>query len=103
VLKASNNKPDCTINPAIGPESLPGKGVSTSQPPSPANAKILRVGVLSTENVNVIPDGVLFTCKFQIAAGASPGAKVLDNIARASDPASVLTELGGTDGTITVQ
>ncbi len=103
VLLKPNGKPDCTINLDIGPDSVPGKNLSTSQPTSPPAMKILRVGVLSTENVNVIPDGLLFSCKFQIAAGASPGAKVLDNIARASDPASVLTELGGTDGTITVQ
>ena len=103
VLLKPNGKPDCTINLDIGPDSVPGKNLSTSQPTSPPAMKILRVGVLSTENVNVIPDGLLFSCKFQIAAGASPGAKVLDNIARASDPASNLTEVGGTDGIISVQ
>jgi len=65
--------------------------------------KILRVGVLATDNVNIIPDGLLFTCNFKINAAATPGAKTLQNIPRASDPASTLVNLSGTNGTITVQ
>jgi hypothetical protein len=102
VLLKLNGKPDCTINVEIGPDSVAGKSLSTSQPASPATAKILRVGVLSTENVNTIPDGLLFTCKFQIEAGATAGMKVLQNIARASDPQSNLIPLGGTSGSINV-
>lgn len=102
VALKTNGKPDCTINPDINADSVAGKGLSTSQPPSPATAKVLRVGVLSTENVNPIPDGLLFTCKFKIAAAAAPGPHVLHNTPRASDPASNLSNLSGTDGVITV-
>jgi hypothetical protein len=96
------NEPDCMINPAIAPGTAASKSLSIGQPTSPATAKILRVGVLATDNVNLIPDGLLFTCHFQIAAGASTGAKVLQNTSRASDPVRNLSTLGGSNGIITV-
>ncbi len=102
MLKASNNKPDCTINPDIGrehtreePEHEPTDVAADREDPAPR-------GFVDRKRQRD-SDGLLFSCKFQIAAGASPGAKVLDNIARAFDPASNLTELGGTDGIISVQ
>jgi hypothetical protein len=103
VALKGNGKPDCRINPAINADSAAGKGLSTSQPTSPAAMKILRVGVLATDNVNIIPDGLLFTCNFQIAAGATPGDIVLQNTPRASDPSSALFNLGGRNGSIAVR
>ncbi len=103
VLLKPNGKPDCTINLDIGPDSVPGKNLSTSQPTSLATMKILRLGVLSTENVNVIPDGQLFTCKFMIADAAAAGAVTLEDACRArpTRPADLVPVVGA-DGTITV-
>ena len=101
-LKTTNGKPDCSINPAINADSAVGKGLSVGQPTSPPAMKILRVGVLATDNVNIIPDGLLFTCNFTINAAATTGAKTLQNTPRASDPSGALVNLSGTNGTITV-
>ena len=102
VALKTNGKPDCNINPAINVDSAVGKGLSISQPTSPPAMKILRVGVLATDNVNTIPDGLLFTCNFKINAAATTGAKTLQNTPRASDPSGALVNLSGTNGTITV-
>src|SRR5207249_1292540 len=57
-LKA-NGKPDCTINADINVDSAIGKSLVASQPSSPPAAKILRIGILGTDNANIIPDGLL--------------------------------------------
>ena len=101
-LKVSNGKPDCTINPDIGVDGAAGKALSIGQPPSPANAKILRIGVLATDNANIIPDGLLFTCNFVIATDASDGVKTLQNLAGASDALANPLPVTGTNGGITV-
>ncbi|HVN86295.1 MAG TPA: cohesin domain-containing protein [Candidatus Binatia bacterium] len=98
----TNNKPDCTINSAIDADSAIGKSLVVSQPPSPANAKILRVGILGTDNANIIPDGPLFTCNFVIAGGAAPGLYPLKNTPSASDANAVSVTVSGTDGSIQV-
>jgi hypothetical protein len=100
-LKA-NGKPDCAINPAIGQSSATSKSLLASQP-SAANAKVLRVGVIGTDNANPIPDGLLLTCKFTIAAGATPGAKVLNNTPSASGGAAQALTVQGTNGSIVVR
>jgi len=98
----ADGKPDCTINADIGADSALGKILSTSQPLSPPMMRLLRVQVLSSATPTAIPDGLLFTCNFAINLGASAGVQVLSNMARASDAASILSTLAGTDGTITV-
>ncbi len=100
-LKA-NGKPDCAINPAIGQSSAASKSLLASQP-NAADAKILRVGVIGTDNANPIPDGLLLTCNFTIAAGATPGAKVLNNTPSASDAGAQALTVQGTNGSIVVR
>ena len=96
---------DCSVDPSIAGNPLK-KDVSVSQPAPPAgsppNTKVLRVAVLATGNVFPIPDGPLFSCNFVIQAGATPGAKVLQNIPTASDANGNLVPVGGANGSITV-
>src|SRR5207247_1155763 len=96
-LKA-NGKPDCTINPDINVDSPVGKSLVASQPSSPANAKILRIGILGTDNANIIPDGALFTCNFMINAAAPASVAVLHNTPGASDAAANPVTVCGSDG-----
>ncbi|HUI26499.1 MAG TPA: cohesin domain-containing protein, partial [Candidatus Kryptonia bacterium] len=100
-LKA-NNKPDCTINPDINTDSAVSKSLVASQPSSPANAKILRIGIIGTDNANFIPDGLLYTCNFVIGAGTT-GTVTLTNIPGASDDQAASVPVGGSNGSISVQ
>ncbi|MBI3783213.1 MAG: hypothetical protein HY270_07415 [Deltaproteobacteria bacterium] len=104
VVLKSGNKPDCTIDASINPDSAVSKSLVASLPTVsglPAGFKTLRVGIFGSDNANAIPDGPLFTCKFAIAAGAS-GSITLTNIPGASDPAAQPVAVGGTDGIVTV-
>jgi len=96
-----NGKPDCAINPDIDTNGDVGKSLVTSLPPSPANAKILRLGILGTDNANFIPDGLLFTCNFVIGAGTT-GTVPLSNVPSASDDQAMSVPVGGSNGSITV-
>jgi hypothetical protein len=99
----ANGKPDCSINPAIGPDSAASKSLLASQPSLAGDAKVLRVGVIGTDNAHPIPDGVLLTCSFTIAAGATPGAKVLNNTPAASDARAQALTVQGANGSIVVR
>ncbi len=103
VALRSDGKPDCTINPTIGSETPVGKQVIASQPGSPADARVLRIGVLGFDNANAIPDGKLFSCRFQIERGAPPGTKRLKNIPAASSAAAKPLGVSGAEGSITVR
>jgi len=60
-----------------------------------------RAIVLSTSNVNAIPDGLLYTCTFTVKAGS--GTAILQNLnAGASDPAGTALTADVCDGSITI-
>ncbi len=103
-LLMPDTTPDCTIDPRIGPGTAANKNLLPSVLAGPnANEKILRVGVINFLNSNLITDGTLFSCKFKIQAAATPGDKLLANVPGAANPdGDDLTNVGGTNGTITV-
>src|SRR5262249_28252886 len=103
VVLKTNGKPDCTIDPSIGTDSAVSKSLVASLPTSPANAKILRVGIIGTDNANIIPNGPLFSCNFMIVAGATTGAKAVQNTPGASDADANPITVIGANGSITVQ
>jgi hypothetical protein len=103
VKRKPNGKPDCTINPAIGPEGAASKSLLASEPNAPESAKLLRLGVIGIDNSNPIPDGLLLTCSFVIAPGATPGAKVLKNTPSASYASAQPLAVKATNGKIIVR
>lgn len=93
----------CTINPAIGQGTAYTKMLLLSVAPQSDATARLRVGMISFTNSLAVPDGLLFTCQFQIAADAAPGMIVLDNVPEASDGIGNAVSVGGSTGVITVQ
>ncbi|MEO8602195.1 MAG: hypothetical protein ABI629_06435 [bacterium] len=76
---------DCVINPAIGPDSALNKVLSTNS--ALMDPTRVRNIVVSLDNADPIPSGLLYTCTFAVATDAEPGEYVLENInARASNP-----------------
>jgi len=103
VVLNPDNSPACTINPAIGTGTAPNKSLLLSVLDGTGGQKILRVGVINFQNVNIIPDGALFTCTFQIAANATPGFVTLTNVpGAANQDGDDLPGVGGTNGAVTV-
>jgi len=95
--------PDCTIDAAIADGTTADKEAIEAQViPGEGSFATLRVGVLSYENFNPIPNGALFACTFEIDPSAPPGATSLVVTAAASDENSDEVEVGGVDGSITV-
>jgi hypothetical protein len=91
---------DCVINPAIGPGSEPGKELSTSVL---TDFSRLRNIVVSLDNVNDIPSGLLYTCTFDVADDAPLGNyQFVNSRIIASDPDGTRIPADGTDCTITV-
>src|SRR6185436_10505137 len=78
-VKTVSGAPDCTINPALATNPAPGKMLLTAIANVSGGMQRLRAGVAAFTNSNSIPDGVLFTCNFEIDAAASGGQKVLSN------------------------
>jgi MYXO-CTERM domain-containing protein len=80
---------DCTINPAIGPDTDADKDLNTSLLPGEPPA--LRNLVVALDNTNPIPSGALYTCTFHVAADATVGEHVLTNVnVRASNPGGMV-------------
>jgi len=93
---------DCTINPAIGPDTEADKTLSTSLPPG--DAPRVRNLVVALANTNPIPVGVLYSCVFHVAADAAVGEHTLRNInQRASNPAGMVVPTTAGDCHITVR
>jgi hypothetical protein len=69
----------CTINPAIGGGSTAGKMLSAAA--LGAGSERVQIG----GNANVTPTGLLYTCQFAVAAGATAGAHALTNAPAATD------------------
>jgi len=111
---------DCVINSAIGdklteceedPPTAPCKQLQRNLADCPAAAgcpsgseglRRFRGIILSTSNVNVIPDGVLYTCTFTVTGGEGQTA-VLQNLNfGSSDPAGSAKTTGGCDGKVKI-
>jgi hypothetical protein len=78
---ALNTAAPCTINPAIGPGSPADKQVSCSA----VSSGLVRAGIFGL-NTNTIPDGLLYTWEFTIAASTPVGSYPLSNTPGATDP-----------------
>jgi hypothetical protein len=94
--------PDCTIDPSIALGTTADKMLLLMSLPGTGGNEILRVGVIGFDNANPIPDGALFTCNFEIQAGASAGTKNLINAAIASDDDGAPLAIGAINGSIDV-
>jgi hypothetical protein len=93
--------PSCSIDPSIGPGSVPNKMMLANVIVSGGGIETLRIGIFGL-NLNAIPDGPLFSCDFRIQPGASPGNKVLANTPDASRADGTRAPVVGDDGIITV-
>lgn len=103
VARTETGKPDCTINQAIGAETGPEKGLQSKVlSGTSAGGEVLRVAVLGF-NTTTIPDGPLFSCRFQVADAAPAGAVTLQNVADGSDPAGNRIAVRSQNATIVVE
>jgi hypothetical protein len=97
----NNGDPDCE-----GAPSLPGNKRVVASLPSvaglPAGHRVLRVGVIGTNNNDPLPMATLFNCLFAINGNAPLGNIPLLNAPDASDALGNAVAIMGTDGTITV-
>jgi CSLREA domain-containing protein len=66
-----NEAPDCTVNPQIGKEAT--SFAFLPQGCSAGTCTSLHASMLSALNTTAIPDGVLYTCKVNIAPSAATG------------------------------
>jgi parallel beta-helix repeat protein len=88
---------DATV--AIGPAgSSAGKSVTSNE----ISTGVLRIGVLSASNSNVIGDGVVIYLTFRVKAGASLGQTPLGNSPEASDPSGNDVSIEGSNGVIRI-
>jgi len=98
--------PDCTVDESIGDASQFRKEIFAAIGDSEEeDVAILRVGIASRENNEVLPDIgealPVFRCRFQV--GIESGPIVLDPSASASDPSGQEAGLSGIPGTLTVE
>lgn len=93
----------CAINPNIGAGTPPAKTLLVGRLPGPGSTEILRLGLVSFTSFVAIPDGLLFTCEFQIDAGAGPGPVLLDNTPSAVTALGQRLEASGMDGAIIIE
>jgi MYXO-CTERM domain-containing protein len=92
---------DCVINPAIGPDSTLAKQLSTNS--ALTNPTRVRNLLVSLENSDPIPSGLLYTCTFAVSPAAAVGDYTLANInVRASDPQGDVVPTTATDCRIAV-
>lgn len=96
-----SGRPDCTANPATGKSVFsaflpPGCTVGSSC----TGARVL---MLSLSNVSPIPDGIIYSCRVQIAASAPAGTYPLANSnLGSSDPIGQALTTVGADGAVVV-
>ena len=67
---------DCRINPEIGPGSEAAKSLATNVLVGPPTVRNI---IVATADQNPIPDGLLYTCTFTVAADAPLGSIELAN------------------------
>ena len=86
----------CAINPLIGAGTAPDKQLAMTV----LGAGAERVGVFG---VNLIPNGLLYSCTLAIGAGAGAGSYALGSVPGASDPDGTdITPVSGAPGAVTV-
>ena len=88
---------DATV--AIGPAgSTAEKSVTSNE----ISSGVLRIGILSTSNSNVIGNGVVVYLTFSVKADASLGQTTLENTPEASDPSGNDVSIEGSNGAIKI-
>ena len=88
---------DATVT--IGPAgSTAEKSVTSNE----ISSGVLRIGVLSTSNSNVIGNGVVVYLTFSVRADASLGQTTLENSPEASDPSGNDVSMEGSNGAIRI-
>jgi len=88
---------DATV--AIGPAGSTAEKTVTS---NEISSGVLRIGVLSTSNSNVIGNGVVVYLTFRVKTDASLGRTALENSAEASDPSGNDVSMEGSNGVIRI-
>lgn len=97
-----NGQPDCSVNPEINKEATGFRFLPLGCDPA-ADCTGVRVFVLSFDNLDPIPDGLLYTCQVKIDAAAPDGTQPLALAELgASAPGGVLLAAGGDDGAVIV-
>lgn len=78
IVRLENGKPDCAIDPRIGPGTLADKMLTTSVLPVVGNQETVRIGLFG---INMVPltAGPLFSCKFVTSGDIEPQTIVLKN------------------------
>lgn len=67
---------DCVINPDIGPDSPFDKELQQNVLSDPPRVRGI---IVALNNVQTIPDGLLYTCPFRVAADAAEGSYAITN------------------------
>lgn len=101
-VRRTSSGADCVINPAIGPGTVPAKLLLRSVADLGGGIERLRVGVISFSNSNTIPSGPVFTCRFEIDAGAPAGDVIIGNRPSAANSFGDAVLIHGSDGRVTV-
>ncbi|MBI3786242.1 MAG: hypothetical protein HY270_22875, partial [Deltaproteobacteria bacterium] len=98
LIVTKNNKPDCTVNPAI---NKGGTAFSFRTANCPSGSTCVRALVLALDNTDVIPDGsTLFTCN---VTTSGTGGTIAVSGARLSTPAgSAISGATSQDGIICI-
>lgn len=100
VAATAQGGPDCELAAALL-EPQVKKQIFAKERLAEGDA-ILRVGLLGIDNANPLPDGKLFTCRFQISETAAAGELPLRVTTQGSDAKASAVAVGGADGAITV-
>lgn len=112
VVLGDDQEPDCVVAEAIGSGTTPNKQVFAALVPDDAgnavgggagtSLEVLRVGVVATDNNQVIPDGQVFTCQLAVPSSATPHTVALTHRPEGSSPTGGTVGLSGTPGQITI-
>jgi len=96
---------DCALDPRLAVPGLEKTLLVDVSPDTPAGAppgtRRLQLNV-SSENMNAIPDGLLFSCTFHVAPDSPPGSKALLNQPQAIDDLGMAVPVTGASGFIEV-
>jgi hypothetical protein len=103
VVLGDDQEPDCVVAEAIGSGTTPNKQVFAALVPDAGTSlEVLRVGVVATDNNQVIPDGQVFRCQLAVPGSATPETVSLTHRPEGSSPTGVTVGLSGTPGQITI-
>jgi len=93
----------CAINPAIGPGTAVSKSLLLARFGSGEGMETVRVGLVGFTSAAAIPDGILYTCEFEIDAGVPPGEVILHNSPGAANRLGQRLNVVGEDGRISIE